>query len=90
MKCPKCTGLTKVRPITGHESPFDQMTGVTTRTRDCKDPKCAATFKTYERIDADDAELRRRAFRADMAEAEVRRWKAKFDDLTKFIEGMPA
>lgn len=72
MKCPKCQGLTLVRPITGHESPFDQVTGVTTRTRVCKSAACATVFKTYERIDTDDAVLRRKAFVHDLNEARYR------------------
>jgi transcriptional regulator NrdR family protein len=76
MKCPKCKGPSQARPITGHESQFDQVTGVTTRTRACKSSTCATVFKTFERLDVDDGELRRRAFLHDLAEARLKQARA--------------
>ncbi len=86
MKCPTCQGLTLVRPITGHESPFDKATGVTTRTRVCKDKACSTVFKTFERLDIDDANLRRQAFVADARERECRRLQAEIRDLKTFLD----
>ncbi len=82
MKCPKCHGLTLVRNNTGHESQFDAATGVTTRVRVCKSEKCGHVFKTHERLDVDDGELRRRAFLYDMSEARLK--KAR-EDVDRFM-----
>ncbi len=86
MKCPKCQGLTLVRPITGHKSPFDEATGVTTRTRVCKSTTCNTVFKTYERIDVDDAELRRQAFLYGIYVMRLQRARASVEKLKAAIE----
>lgn len=85
MKCPTCGGLTLTRPITGHVSKFDQATGVTTRTRVCKDTACGAVFKTFERIDTDDGELRRRAFLYDLGQAREAALRSAIENLREAL-----
>ncbi len=85
MKCPKCKGLTILRANTGHESVLDQAAGTVTRVRICKDAACAKQFKTHERLDTEDAELRRKAFLFDMHEAKTRRAQEQVRELGRLI-----